>query len=75
MIYIIKDTAVIAWSKNLRGINDRCRKVPGAKARVYSKDDVTVVDVTWPDGSFAIATFASRILALKYATTKRFQTS
>jgi hypothetical protein len=67
------DGDVIARSKNLRGINDRCRKVPGAKPWVYFKDDATVVDVTWPDGSFAVVPFASGILAYKYAATKRFQ--
>ena len=67
------DGDVIARSKNLRGINDRCRKVPGAKPWVYSKNNSTVVDVTWPDGSFAVVVFASDILAYKYAATKRFQ--
>ena len=66
------DGDVIAHSKNLRGINDRCRKVPGAKPWVYSKDCATVVDVTWPDGSYAVVVFASDILAYKYAATKRF---
>jgi len=67
------DGDMIARSKNLRGINDRCRKMPGAKARVYSKNPSTVVHVTWPDGSYALAMFASDILALRYAATKRFQ--
>lgn len=67
------DGDVIARSKNLRGINDRCRKVRGAKPWVYSKDDATVVDVSWPDGSFAVVLFNSPALAYKYAATKRFQ--
>lgn len=68
------DGDVIAQSKNLRGINDRCRKVPGAKAWMYpTQDGITVVDVSWPDRSHAQIPFNSRQLALKYACTKRFQ--
>ena len=67
------DGKVIAQSKNLRGINERCRKVPGAKAIVSTYLDWTDVTVIWPDGSFALAMFASATLAYKYANTKRFQ--
>ena len=61
---------IIGKSKNLRGINDRCRKMPGAKPWVYNK---TMVDVSWPDGSFVLVEFGSEKLAYKYANTKRFQ--
>jgi hypothetical protein len=66
---------VIAKSKNLRGINDRCRKMPGAKVWVYptDQDGITVVDVSWPDRSYTKISFNSRQLAYKYAATKRFQ--
>jgi hypothetical protein len=64
---------VISRSKNLRGINDRCRKVPGAKATVSVFNDWAAVEVIWPDGSFSIAQFNSVQLAYKYAATKRFQ--
>lgn len=74
MIYILnRDGDVIARSKNLRGINARCRKVPGAKPWVYSKNNGPVVDITWPDGSFAVVPFGSLALAQRYAATKRFQ--
>lgn len=74
MIFIRNfDGDVIARSKNLRGITDRCRKLPGAKPWVYLKDDATVVDVSWPDGSFAVVPFASAALARRFAATKRFQ--
>lgn len=75
MITIFKYGERIGQSKNLRGINDRCRKMPGAKAWVYPpKDGTTIVDVSWPDGSFACAKFQSSQLAYKYANTKRFKT-
>jgi hypothetical protein len=68
------DGDVIARSKNLRGINDRCRKMPGAKVWIYpTQDCITVVDVSWPDKSYAQISFNSRQLAIKYACTKRFQ--
>jgi hypothetical protein len=74
MIIIHLDGDVIGQSKNLRGINDRCRKMPGAKAWIYpTQDGITVVDVSWPDRSYALVSFNSRQLALKYASTKRFQ--
>ena len=74
MITIFKDGERIGQSKNLRGINDRCRKVPGAKVWVYpTQDGVTVVDVSWPDKSYVQVLFNSRELAYKYAATKRFQ--
>ena len=67
------DGEVIARSKNLRGINDRCRKVPGAQAKIAVLGDWAVVDVTWPDGSFAVVHFASASVARQFAATKRFQ--
>lgn len=75
MITIFKDGERIGQSKNLRGINDRCLKVFGAKVWVYptDQDGITVVDVSWPDRSYALISFNSRELALKYAATKRFQ--
>lgn len=67
------DGDVIGRSKNLRGINDRCCKVPGAQAKIAVLGDWAVVDVSWPDGSFAVAHFASVSVARKYAASKRFQ--
>lgn len=74
MVNIIsEDGRIIARSKNLRGINDRCRKVPGAKVTVSVFNDWAAIEVSWPDGSFAITNFNSAQLAYKYAATKRFQ--
>lgn len=74
MIFIKnRDHDIIGQSKNLRGINDRCRKMPGAKPWVYVQNDKIIVDITWPDSSFAIVEFGSENLAYKYANTKRFQ--
>jgi len=74
MIKIVdKNGYVISLSKNLRGINERCRKVPGAKAIVCVYLNWVDVQVEWPDGSIAVASFHSSELAYKYAKTKRFQ--
>lgn len=73
MITIFKDGERIGQSKNLRGINDRCRKIPGATATVTVFNERAKVDVYWPDGSFASAPFASFALAFKYANTQRFK--
>ena len=73
MITIFKDGERIGQSKNLRGINDRCLKVPGARATVAVFNDRSKVDVWWPDGSFASVPFGSSALAFKYANTKRFR--
>jgi len=74
MITIFKDGERIGQSKNLRGINDRCRKIPGATATVtVMVHNWTILDVYWPDGSFASVPFASSALAYKYANTKRFR--
>lgn len=75
MITIFQNGERIGQSKNLRGVNDRCRKVPGASATVLPDSDwgYVRVEVNWPDGAFASIRFASRLLAEKYAATKRFQ--
>ena len=73
MITIFKDGERIGQSMNLRGINDRCRKVKVAKVAINVLGDWACVEVTWVDGSWASARFASAEVAKKYINTKRFQ--
>jgi hypothetical protein len=69
-----KHNNVIARSKNLRGINERCRKVQVASANVSQLGDWAYVEVIWADGSWAGVRFASAEIAKDYINTKRFQT-
>lgn len=74
MIEIIdKDGHLISSSINLRGINDRCRKVKVAKVAMHVLGDWASVKVVWVDGSWASTRFASAEVAKKYINTKRFQ--
>ena len=68
-----KHNNVIARSKNLRGINDRCRKVQVVSANVDTLGDWSYVKVIWADGSWAGVRFESVQLAAKYISTKRFE--
>ena len=69
-----KHNNVISRSKNLRGINDRCRKVQVVSANVDTLGDWSYVKVIWADGSWAGLHFASAEIAKDYIKTKRFQT-
>ena len=64
---------VLHPAMNLRGINDRCRKVKVAKVTMDVLGDWANVQVIWVDGSWASVRFASAAVAKKYINTKRFQ--
>lgn len=75
MTILIRDRAgqVIGRSKNLRGINERCRRVPVIRTEVApSLTGGASFLVKWLDGSWASAPFGSYDAACLYQRTRRF---
>ena len=68
-----RDGQVIGRSKNLRGINDRCRKVAAIRTEVAPAiTGGASFLVKWLDGSWTSTTFASYDVACRYQRTRRF---
>jgi hypothetical protein len=71
MIEIFDDERVVSKSKNLRGINERCRKVFASFVGVNAiAGNGTIFNVEFADG-----TYASTEFAVKYADSKRFHSA
>jgi hypothetical protein len=76
MIEIFDDERVVSKSKNLRGINERCRKVFASFVGVNAiAGNGTIFNVEFADGTYASTEFASYDLAVKYADSKRFHSA
>ena len=64
---------IIGRSKNLRGINERCRKVIAIRTEVVPAiTGGASFLVKWLDGSWASTTFASYDVACRYQRARRF---